>query len=78
MLIVLPPISIRADQALPPNDTSMTHTPTNSFTRLCRQLGARQSMGRVWACFDNAAAEAIFNSLECTGRPFGDRSGVCR
>src|SRR4051794_32205630 len=37
----------------------------NSFTKLCRQLGIRQSMGRVGSCFDNAAAEAFFSSLEC-------------
>jgi hypothetical protein len=28
------------------------------------QLGVRQSMGRVGSCFDNAAAEAFFSSLE--------------
>jgi putative transposase len=38
--------------------------PANSFTTLCRQLGVRQSMGRVGSCFDNAAAEAFFSSLE--------------
>jgi putative transposase len=31
---------------------------------LCRKLGIRQSMGRVGSCFDNAAAEAFFSSLE--------------
>ncbi len=35
-----------------------------SFTRLCREQGIRQSMGRVGSCFDNAAAEAFFSSLE--------------
>ncbi len=34
------------------------------FTRLCTDLGIRQSMGRVGSCFDNAAAEAFFSSLE--------------
>lgn len=34
------------------------------FTRLCAGLGIRQSMGRVESCFDNAAAEAFFSSLE--------------
>ncbi|MEE4025590.1 integrase core domain-containing protein, partial [Gordonia sp. PKS22-38] len=34
------------------------------FTRLCRRMGIRQSMGRVGSCFDNAAAEAFFSSLE--------------
>ena len=36
----------------------------NAFTGLCRTLGIRQSMGRVGSCFDNAAAEAFFSSLE--------------
>lgn len=36
----------------------------NAFTTLCRQLDIRQSMGRVGSCFDNAAAEAFFSSLE--------------
>lgn len=36
----------------------------NAFTRLCRQQGIRHSMGRVGPCFDNAAAEALFSSLE--------------
>lgn len=44
-------------------DRGSTYT-ANSFTRLCRQLGVRQSMGRVGSCFDNAAAEAFFSSLE--------------
>lgn len=35
----------------------------NAFTALCRELGIRQSMGRVGSCFDNAAAEAFFSSL---------------
>ncbi len=34
------------------------------FTALCRRLGIRQSMGRVGSCFDNAAAEAFFSSLD--------------
>lgn len=34
------------------------------FTKLCDDLGIRQSMGRVGSCFDNAAAEAFFSSLE--------------
>ena len=44
-------------------DRGSTYT-ANSFTNLCRQLGIRQSMGRVGSCFDNAAAEAFFSSLE--------------
>ena len=34
------------------------------FHRAVRQLGIRQSMGRVGSCFDNAAAEAFFSTLE--------------
>lgn len=44
-------------------DRGSTYT-ANAFTTLCRQLGVRQSMGRVGSCFDNAAAEAFFSSLE--------------
>jgi len=44
-------------------DRGSTYT-ANSFTKLCQQLGVRQSMGRVGSCFDNAAAEAFFSSLE--------------
>jgi putative transposase len=44
-------------------DRGSTYT-AKAFTRLCRQLGIRQSMGRVGSCFDNAAAEAFFSSLE--------------
>ncbi|EHB46369.1 IS3 family transposase [Mycolicibacterium vinylchloridicum] len=44
-------------------DRGSTYT-ANSFTTLCRTLGIRQSMGRVGSCFDNAAAEAFFSSLE--------------
>ncbi|QQS00041.1 MAG: IS3 family transposase [Austwickia sp.] len=44
-------------------DRGSTYT-ANSFTGLCRRLGIRQSMGRVGSCFDNAAAEAFFSSLE--------------
>ena len=44
-------------------DRGSTYT-ANDFTKLCRQQGIRQSMGRVGSCFDNAAAEAFFSSLE--------------
>ena len=44
-------------------DRGSTYT-SNAFTALCRKLGVRQSMGRVGSCFDNAAAEAFFSSLE--------------
>lgn len=39
-------------------DRGSTYT-ANAFTTLCRDLGIRQSMGRVGSCFDNAAAEAF-------------------
>lgn len=45
------------------SDRGSTYT-SNAFTKLCRQQGIRQSMGRVGSCFDNAAAEAFFSSLE--------------
>jgi putative transposase len=44
-------------------DRGSTYT-ARSFTGLCSGLGVRQSMGRVGSCFDNAAAEAFFSSLE--------------
>jgi putative transposase len=44
-------------------DRGSTYTAGN-FTALCRRLDIRQSMGRVGSCFDNAAAEAFFSSLE--------------
>ena len=44
-------------------DRGSTYT-AKRFTKLCRKMGIRQSMGRVGSCFDNAAAEAFFSSLE--------------
>jgi len=44
-------------------DRGSTYT-AGAFTSLCSRLGIRQSMGRVGSCFDNAAAEAFFSSLE--------------
>ena len=44
-------------------DRGCTYTAA-AFTTLCHGLGIRQSMGRVGSCFDNAAAEAFFSSLE--------------
>ncbi|BBY60949.1 hypothetical protein MSAR_40850 [Mycolicibacterium sarraceniae] len=44
-------------------DRGSTYT-AKAFTTLCRTVGIRQSMGRVGSCFDNAAAEAFFSSLE--------------
>ena len=39
-------------------------TPPNASPGCVPSLGVRQSMGRVGSCFDNAAAEAFFSSLE--------------
>lgn len=44
-------------------DRGATYT-ADRFTSLCRQLQIKQSMGRVGSCFDNAATEAFFSSLE--------------
>lgn len=44
-------------------DRGSTYT-ADAFTKLCRVSGIRQSMGRVGSCFDNAAAEAFFSTLE--------------
>lgn len=44
-------------------DRGSTYT-AGSFTALCLRLGVRQSMGRVGSCFDNAAAESFFSTLE--------------
>jgi len=53
----------QAERVIFHTDRGSTYT-ANAFTGLCRQLGIRQSMGRVGSCFDNAAAEAFFSSLE--------------
>jgi len=46
------------------SDRGSTYT-ASSFTLLCQEkLGIRQSMGRVGSCFDNAAAESFFSTLE--------------
>ena len=45
------------------SDRGSTYTAT-SFTALCKKLDIRQSMGRVGSCFDNAAAESFFSTLE--------------
>jgi len=46
------------------SDRGSTYT-ASSFTVLCKdKLGIRQSMGRVGSCFDNAAAESFFSTLE--------------
>lgn len=46
------------------SDRGSTYT-AGSFTVLRKdRLGIRQSMGRVGSCFDNAAAESFFSTLE--------------
>ena len=46
------------------SDRGSTYT-AHDFARLCKEkLGIRQSMGRVGSCFDNAAAESFFSTLE--------------
>jgi putative transposase len=44
-------------------DRGSTYT-AGDFTSLCTILGIDQSMGRVGSCFDNAAAESFFSTLE--------------
>ena len=45
------------------SDRGSTYTAHN-FTMLCDRLGITQSMGRTGSCFDNAAAESFFSTLE--------------
>ena len=45
------------------SDRGSTYT-AKAFTNLCRRLGVVQSMGRVGSCFDNAASEAFFSTLD--------------
>jgi putative transposase len=44
-------------------DRGSTYT-ADDFTSLCLKLKITQSMGRVGSCFDNAAAESFFSTLE--------------
>jgi transposase InsO family protein len=44
-------------------DRGSTYT-AGVFTKMRRKLGVSQSMGRIGSCFDNAAAEAFFSTLE--------------
>jgi transposase InsO family protein len=45
------------------SDRGSTYT-AHTFTTLCHRLDIRQSMGRTGSCFDNAAAESFFSTLE--------------
>lgn len=45
------------------SDRGSTYT-AHDFTTLCHKLGITQSMGRTGSCFDNAAAESFFSTLE--------------
>lgn len=45
------------------SDRGSTYT-AHHFTSLCVKLGITQSMGRTGSCFDNAAAESFFSTLE--------------
>ena len=54
---------VESERVIFHTDRGSTYT-ANALTKLCPQLGIRQSMGRVGSCFDNAAAEAFFSSLE--------------
>jgi transposase InsO family protein len=54
----------RIDGVIFHTDRGSTYT-AGDFTRLCKdKLGIKQSMGRVGSCFDNAAAESFFSTLE--------------
>ena len=44
-------------------DRGSTYT-ADHFTGVCAKLKITQSMGRVGSCFDNAAAESFFSTLE--------------
>jgi putative transposase len=45
------------------SDRGSTYT-AERFTKACKNAGVTQSMGRVGSCFDNAAAESFFSTLE--------------
>ena len=45
------------------SDRGSTYT-AHTFIVLCDKLDIRQSMGRTGSCFDNAAAESFFSTLE--------------
>lgn len=44
-------------------DRGSTYT-ADAFETACERLGILQSMGRTGSCFDNAAAESFFSTLE--------------
>lgn len=53
----------KIDRVIFHTDRGSTYT-ARDFSALCDRLGIRQSMGRVGSCFDNAAAESFFSTLE--------------
>ena len=55
-------------------DRSSTYT-ADDFTGLCAKLKITQSMGRVGSCFDNAAAESFFSTLEWEVLQFSSGTG---
>jgi putative transposase len=62
------------------SDRSSTYT-AYTFTTLCHKLDIRQSMGRTGSCFDNAAAESLFSTLEhevLSRHHFATREGARR
>lgn len=65
-----------AERVIIHTDRGSTYT-AKEFRKLCVTFGIRQSMGRVGSCFDNAAAEAFFSSLNgkrCPATPSVIRS----
>ena len=46
------------------SDQGCQYTST-AFSKRCRNLGVRPSMGSVGDCYDNAMAESFFATLEC-------------
>lgn len=64
------------DDAVFHSDRGTQYT-SSDFSRYCRDIGVRTSLGRTGVCWDNAAAESFFASLknECYHRePFATRA----
>jgi putative transposase len=56
-------LNTKARKAIFHTDRGSTYT-AGVFTTLCRKLRVSQWMGTVGSCFDNAAVEAFFSTLE--------------